>query len=304
MYPPDDSPCWAGTWMSVDPMVDLWAQSALARTVAALPGLHPWRLGDDRGSLHSLLWCAAPDAGGSAAAVAVLTHTAPPPSLPLGGDIPAGAELPTDAIWAAGRMRPRVAEAVPGQGPSPFRSPDPGVRRWCGAMAKLPGAWLPSLAILPRSRREIDDPGTRWETESLAFAERHTVHAADVRFASNVLAPDVTALILDRVPEDAAVTVAGDAIHLWWEYTPDSRLAVGRTQRTVEIAEQIRESLPSFVLADYPDESHLVEGRLAERAAEAVAYRASRTAGHNADPTLQRIYAQAQVEYERGHSGE
>ena len=59
MHPPDDSPCWAGQWSPVEPMVDLWAHSAVIRTVAALPSLHAWRLGDAKGSRRSLLWTAA-----------------------------------------------------------------------------------------------------------------------------------------------------------------------------------------------------------------------------------------------------
>jgi hypothetical protein len=165
-------------------------------------------------------------------------------------------------------------------------------------MAQVPGAWLPSLAILPRRERDMDDPGTRWSTESMAFAARHSVHAADTRFASDVLAPHVTALVLEHVPDDAAVTVSGDAIHIWWEYTDDTRTAVGKADRTVEVAVRIRDALPSFISTDYPDHSHRVEERLAERAARAAAYQASRSAGRHDDPTLQRIYAQAQADYE------
>ena len=115
-------------------------------------------------------------------------------------------------------------------------------------MARFTGAWLPNLAILPRSRRDLDDPATRWDTESDAFARRHTVHTSDVRFASDVLAPHVTALILDQVPDDAAVTMAGDAVHIWWKYHQSSRMAVARARRTVEVALRIRDAVPSFLL--------------------------------------------------------
>lgn len=165
-------------------------------------------------------------------------------------------------------------------------------------MAQLPGAWLPDLAILPRGERDIDDPGTRWATESMAFALRHSVHAADTRFASDVLAPHVTALVLDHVPADAAVTVAGDAVHVWWAYADGNRSTTGKANRTVEVAARVRDALPSFVLTDYPDHSHRVEERLAERAATAAAYRARRSAGRHDDPTMQRIYARARADYE------
>jgi hypothetical protein len=73
---------------------------------------------------------------------------------------------------------------------------------------------------------------------------------------------------------------------------------VGKADRTVEVAVRIRDALPSFISTDYPDHSHRVEERLAERAARAAAYQASRSAGRHDDPTLQRIYAQAQADYE------
>ena len=110
----------------------------------------------------------------------------------------------------------------------------------------------------------------------------------------------MTALVLDHVPADAAVTLAGDAVHVWWEYTADNRSASGKAARTVEVADRIRDALPSFVLADYPDHSHRVEERLAERAATGSRLPGRRVAGRNQDPTLQRIYAQAQATYQLG----
>lgn len=333
MLPPDDSPCWAGDWGPVDPMVGMWVHSAVVRTVAALPSLHAWRLGDDKGTRRTLVWSAAPATsapidGGDKDGVAVLTQTAPPPSLPLGdvgpnGEvndfIPAsssltGVLLSTLASSLSRSTADALADAFAGSdgseasgdpdfgngGARPYRPAGAGVRRWVGGMAQVPGAWLPDLAILPRSERDMDDPGTRWSTESMAFAARHSVHAADTRFASDVLAPHVTALVLEHVSADAAVTVSGDAIHIWWEYTDDNRTAVGKADRTVEVAVRIRDALPSFIATDYPDHSHRVEERLAERAARAAAYRASRSAGRHDDPTLQRIYAQAQADYESG----
>lgn len=286
------------------PLVDLWAQSALARTAAGLPSPHPWRMGDDTGSHPSLLWVAAREAApntdpdDSQNNVAVFVQTAPPPSLPL-GDADPHVDFLNDAAMAFAAMTEDQRPALPGLGLRAFKPTDQGVRRWVGGMAQLVGAWLPGLAILPRRPGDIDDPGTDWETESLAFASRHSVHAADIRFASDVLAPHVMALILDQVPDGAAVTLAGNAIHVWWEYTEQTRAASGRAARTVATALEIRDALPSFVLAAYPDHSDQVEHRLAERVAQAAAYQAARTAGRSVDPTLQRIYAQAQAEYKR-----
>lgn len=317
MLPPDANPCWAGAWSSVGGLVDLWAHTAVLRTVGTLPTLHPWRLGDVKGSRRTLLWCARPD-GGDADGVAVLSQYAPEPSLPV-GDVGPGM-LGSDAVGlAAGTtgsllsdlvtglsreladtVADRVAGSPQGTSPQTMAPPPAGVRRWVGGMAKLTGSWLPPLAILPIRGREADDPGTRWGTESLAFADRHTVHAEDSRFASDVLAPHLTALVLDKVPEDAAVAMAGDALHVWWEYGPRTQVTPGRAAATVDAAVRLREAIPSFVLADHPDHSHQVEDRLADRAREAAEYRAARDAGRHPDPTLQRIYDQARAEWEAG----
>ena len=56
--PPDGAACWAGAWQRVPVLTDVWAQAALLRTVAALPALHPWRLGDAKGSARQLQWVA------------------------------------------------------------------------------------------------------------------------------------------------------------------------------------------------------------------------------------------------------
>ena len=48
--------------------------------------------------------------------------------------------------------------------------------------------------------------------------------------------------------------------------------------RSVEVAAQLSQAFPTFVLAEYPDHSDQVEDRLAARAAEAAAYRAARDA--------------------------
>jgi hypothetical protein len=264
---------------------------------------------DDNSSHHALLWAGAPmatptsDSDAKDGGVAVFVQTAPAPSLPL-GDTEPDIDPFSDAVMAiaavAGIDDPQLRAEVSNE----FMPLDHGVRRWVGGMAKLVGAWLPDLVILPRRPGDINGHDTDWETESLAFASQHSVHTSDVRFASDVLAPHVMALILDGVPDDAAVTVSGNAIHVWWEYTPDSRLDLRRARHTVDTAFQIRHALPSFVLAAYPDHSDQVEQRLAQRAAEGAAYRAARVAGHASDPTLQRIYSQAQATYQLGQRPE
>lgn len=316
MLPPDSHPCWHGDWTATDGPVDLWAHSAVLRTVGALPRLHPWRLGDVKGSRRTLLWCAAP--AGDTDAVAVLSQYAPEPSLGVGDVDPdrplLGSAEPARVtgidnllsevmVGLSGRVEDATAAGTGVTVPSRAGSrsdPPAGVTRWVGGLARLAGSWLPALAILPTDGRGVDDPGTRWSTESLAFASRHTVHAADARFASDVLAPHLTALLLDRVPRDAAVTIAGDALHVWWKYTPQTRMTPGRAAATVRTAALLREAIPSFVLADHPDNSHQVEGRLAARAREAEEYRAARSAGQHHDPTLQRIYDQARAQWHGG----
>lgn len=320
---PDDSPCWSGEWRPTAGALAMWAQAAMLRTVQALPGLHHWRLSDGKGSRRTLLWCGLvggiPDAGSEI--VAVLTQNATEPELAVGdaGPYSAGPLSPQDLLATgtlglpmgplsslASSLPRAVADALADSvTPSPdsdaaraYRQPPPGVGQWAGAMAQLPGTWLPPLAILPRSERDYDDPSTRWSTESLAFAKRHTVHANDPRYAADLLAPHVTALILEHVPPDAAVTIAGDAVHIWWPYDNATRMANGKVARTAEVTGRLRDALPSFVLGDHPDHSDQVQDRLAERAAAAEQYRSQRRAGRHTDPTLQRIYAQARAEHE------
>ncbi|MFL6287363.1 MAG: hypothetical protein ACJ73L_03130 [Actinomycetes bacterium] len=300
MHAPDDSPCWAGNWSAPDGKRAIWAQSAVARTVSALPELHPLRLGDDKGTSGRVMtWCATSDqeAGG----LGVLTQLSPPPD--IGSDYtsrdsePFGDvqwDSPATTLWADEGLLstlvtalPRetadaIADAVAPQTSADtthtYQEPAPGVRRWAGALAEIPGAWLPPVAILPRAGRGIDDPGTSWSTESLDFASRHSVHAKDVRLAADLLAPHVTALILDHVGDEAAVTIYGDAVHIWWPYDEKSRHTPGSVIRSLEVAVQLSQAFPSFVLAEYPDHSDQVEDRLAARAAEAAAYRAARDA--------------------------
>ena len=320
MLPPDTEPCWDGSWSAADGLVDLWAHSAVLRTVGTLPRLHPWRLGDVKESRRTLLWCASP-AGRPSDEVAVLSQYAPEPTLALGDVGPAGLVAGAEALTVlpggpttllshmvtglSREVADAVVDAIAAERPDRRRAsagtltpPAPGTHRWVGGLVKLTGSWLPPLAILPTQGREADDPATRWGTESLAFADRHTVHAADPRFASDILAPHVTASILDLVPSDTAVTIAGDALHVWWEYTPQSRATPGRVAATVATACRLRDALPTFVLADHPDRSHQVQDRLAARAREAAEYRARRDLGRHHDPTLQRIYDLAQADWE------
>ena len=78
MRAPDDSPCWAGNWSAPDAKHAIWAQSAVARTVSALPELHPLRLGDDKGTSGRVMtWCATLDQ--AAVGLGVLTQLSPPP---------------------------------------------------------------------------------------------------------------------------------------------------------------------------------------------------------------------------------
>ena len=293
--PPDTDPCWDGAWQRVEPMDDVWAQAALLRTVAALPRLHPWRLGDTKGASRQLQWVArrgaegpsTTDAGPADAPLAVLSVTAREPDLDRSDDAapdaltgsPAGL-LAAMALGAAVRS----CGAVTSMGTTP---------QWGGAMVRLPGTWLPPVAWLPRDLRELDDPRTAWLTESVDFASRYSVHADDLTTAAALLTPAVMAIALDAVPPLSAVTVAGDALHVWWPYRPGTRRDQGRVRRTAEAARRLADSFPRFVLAEFPDRSGEVEQAMAERRAAAETYRASRRPGVSTDPVLQRIYEQS-----------
>ena len=308
MRTPDDSPCWDGDWRALEPGAAIWSQSAVARTVRALPELHPLRLGDDKGTSGRVVaWSAsrshADGAPDEPHAIGVLTQLVPEPDLSGdAGDLPGEATGPLTGFGGSGRetmpllsdlvvQLPReLADAVADAFTPPppedlqvgYHRPAMGTRRWAGALAQIPGAWLPPVALLPQEGRDLDDPGTAWSTESVDFAERHTVHSRDVRLASDLLAPHVMALVLDEVPRDAAVTIYGDALHIWWGYDTPSRMEPGLVSRVVATATDLVSSLPSFVLAEYPDHSQQVEDRLAARAADAAAYRAAREAQYAA----------------------
>ncbi|HEX3004177.1 MAG TPA: hypothetical protein VHO27_08195 [Angustibacter sp.] len=291
---PDADPCWDGRWLRGAPLDDVWAQAALLRTVATLPHLHPWRLGDQKGSSRQLQWLARcdgpPDAGLVAGATeptfAVLSVTAREPDLDR-SDTPSAASLDSPAALLAAMAfgaAVRSVGAVTSAGTTP---------QWAGAMVRLPGTWLPPVAWLPRELRDLDDPSSAWLTESVDFAGRYSVHADDVTTAAALLTPAVMAIALDAVPPLSAVTVAGDALHVWWPYRSTTRRDQGRVRRTAAAARRLADAFPRFVLSDFPDRSGEVEQAMADRRAAAEAYRASRRPGVSQDPVLQRIYQQS-----------
>ncbi len=282
--PPGTDPCWVGGWQRVEPLVDVWAQAALLRTVATLPALHPWRLGDQKGTSRQLQWVAG--AGDSEGPLAVLAVTAREPDLDRSDDPASGSPAGILAAMAFSAAVSAVG-AVSTAGTT---------SQWAGAMVRFPGAWLPPVAWLPRRLRDADDPGTAWQTESVDFAGRYSVHADDVTTAAALLTPAVMAIALDAVPQLSAVTLAGDALHVWWPYRSSTRLDTGRVARTAVAAQRLADAFPRFVLAQFPDRSGEVEQALNERRAAAAAYRASRRPGASKDPVLQRIYEQARRE--------
>jgi hypothetical protein len=267
------------------------------RTVATLPEMHPWRLADIRGESRTMVWCAVRP---SQPGVAVLTQTAPDPQLPDQDRL--HQYTLADAILEAQTERSMAQPSLTGD-IEPWRPPLPGVVRWVGGLARLAGSWLPRIAIVSRALSGIEDPGTEWSTESVDFAQRHSVYADDRRVAADLLAPDVMALILDTVPDNAAVAIAGDALHVWWPQTLENRVVSGSASKTVDAADAIACAIPSFILADYPDRSDEVERQMAERSSAGAEYRSDRKLGRSNDPVLDRIYAQAQAEWQAGHGG-
>ena len=157
------------------------------------------------------------------------------------------------------------------------------------------------MAWLPRSLRGADDPGTAWPTESVEVSRRYTLHCADLRTMAALLTPAVLALALDAVPADSAVTVNGDALHVWWPYAGDALQQVGRVARAGRAARMLVDAFPNFVLSDFPDRSAEVEAGLAGRQTAADQYRAARRPGSSVDPVMQRIYDQAQADYRAAH---
>jgi hypothetical protein len=293
--PPDPFPCWDGPWEQVDAPDELWLFAALLRTVDALPRLHPWRLGDVKGSRRIVRWSAVrPDDPGRPA-YAVLTEQARDPHLRV-GYAPSPDDMLATGAWGSADLALDLAVDLLDAATEPLRrrTARPATQ-WAGVVARLPGAWLPTLAVMPRAARDLDDPATAWTTESHAFNARHTVHCPDQRFAADLLAPHVMALVLDRVPDSAAVTIAGDAVHVWWEHSGGQRHRPGLVHRMVGTVRAFADMIPSFLLADHPDRSGEVESDLADKADARRRYQEQRRPGRHPDPVMQRIYDQARA---------
>ncbi|MGL5828295.1 MAG: hypothetical protein ACRC0L_01840 [Angustibacter sp.] len=255
---PGPQACWRGSWTRVDPRVDLWAQAALNRTTFALPQLHPWRLGDTKGSTRLVQWVGRADNG----ALGVLAVTASKADLDFSG------EDEDFGLSGLGISLPSVD-----------------MPQWAGALMGLPGSWLPAMAWLPRQSRNLDDPGTQWSSESADFARRFTVHAEDLRTAANVMTPAVLAIVLDRVPVASSITVSGDALYISWPHRSRAMTDLGRVARACAAARALAEAIPSFVRSDHPDRSARLEQTLADRRRAAAEYRAQRDArGKLKDP--------------------
>ena len=276
--PPDPAPCWDGAWEPADAADELWLFAALLRTVDALPGCTRGGSATPRAAGASSRWAATratttPDAP---PAYAVLTEQAREPGcrsvtprdrrLAGGGLLDPAGLLVDAAVGLASELGSAVADRVvdalttaANRNPTTRAVLEAAHRpatQWAGVVTRLPGAWLPPLAVLQRAVRDPDDPGTAWTTESAHFNDRHTVHAADRRFAADFLAPHVMALLLDEVPDSAAVTVAGDAIHVWWEHRPPlQRPARPSSTGSSTPYGALADAIPSFVLADHPDHS-------------------------------------------------
>lgn len=275
--PPDAAPCWAGDWERVDVRTQVWGQAAVLRTVSALPTTHPWRLGGDAGTVRQVQWTGRP-AGLPDSVLCVLSVTARDPGL-------SSADLPTDVF---GGSDVDALDALIGA----MRGDAP---RWAGAIVRLPGVWLPSFALLPRGIGLLPAPRTSWPTESVEFDERYVVQGEVERVSADLLSPSVMAVLLDAVPAGSAVSLAGDALQIWWPYDDKAQRDMGRVQRAALAATLLVKTFPTFVLDDHPDRSAEVEASLARRAQEATAYRTHRTFGHSPDPVLQRIYDQARA---------
>ncbi len=323
LVPPDAHACWqppVGGWSPAAPLLQLWLAGAINRTVSSLPRLHPWRLGDAKGTSRLIQWTAVdnpvPDASNASSvstsalppvgrAFAALTVTARDPDLQAGEpDRPAsdpdallrgwGLGIDSGALLTntSGLLLGAMVDGLSSNATDAFRGAAP---RWAGAITRIHGTWVPPLAVLSRATRGVADPGTSWQTESWDFDARVTVHADDHEYAANVLAPHVMAIILDQVPHGAAVTLAGDAVHVWWPYRDDFADEAGRVAQTASATLQLAAAIPDFVYADHPDHSDHVQEELDQQVAAAHAYQEQRRPGHSPDPTLQHIYDAARA---------
>ncbi|MDH5279342.1 MAG: hypothetical protein OEW53_09915, partial [Actinomycetota bacterium] len=99
LAPPDPFPCWDGPWARIDDAGEMWLFASLLRTVDALPRLHPWRLGDVKGSRRIVRWSAVRDGDHDARpAYAALTEQARDPQL-RAGDAPSPDGLLASGAW-------------------------------------------------------------------------------------------------------------------------------------------------------------------------------------------------------------
>jgi hypothetical protein len=272
---PDDAPCWAGDWARVDVRTQVWGQSAVIRTVSALPASHPWRLGGTAGSIRQVQWTGRPMTVPEEV-LCVLSVTAKDPMLSAGSLEPDGIDGSdlSDVVHALSAGKEQ---------------------RWAGALVRMPGTWLPAAALLPRGIPGVPAPRTHWETESVDFDERYVVHSENEVVTAALLSPSVMAVLLDAVPRAAAVTISGDALQVWWPYDDGTKSDHGRAQRAALAAMLLVKTFPRFVLADHPDRSAEIERSLARKADEAHTYRAGLSYGRSPDPVLQRIYDQART---------
>jgi hypothetical protein len=286
---PDDAPCWAGDWARVDVRTQVWGQSAVLRTVSALPAAHPWRLGGTAGSVRQVQWTGRPITVPTEV-LCVLSVTAKDPMLSVGGS--SGSEL----VGLGAVIQQPITDAVSDSLSEVVHALSAGKeQRWAGALVRMPGTWLPAAAVLPRGIPGVPAPRTHWETESVDFDERYVVHSENEVVTAALLSPSVMAVLLDAVPRAAAVTISGDALQVWWPYDEGTRSDHGRVQRAALAAMLLVKTFPRFVLADHPDRSAEVERSLARKADEAHAYRSALTYGRSPDPVLQRIYDQARA---------
>ncbi len=129
----------------------------------------------------------------------------------------------------------------------------------------MPGTWLPAAALLPRGVTTLPAPRTSWATESVDFDRRWVVQTDDQQTTAALLSPSVMSVLMDAVPSQAAVTVAGDALQVWWPYDDQTRADLGRVQRAALAAVLLVRTFPRFVLADHPDRSAEIERSLARR---------------------------------------